>query len=177
MSEDTNKSEISEKPNKWRIFIRDALIGAAIIATIMYWQTKDMLQSDGSVKVAQQNLVSLQNEVLPLLNTDKTNLIYFFAPWCKICALSIDNLEYLDANKVNVVVVALDYASKQAVETFVEEHEVSATVLLGHDALKSEFKIQGYPSYYLVNEDQKITSRSFGYSTAAGLKLREVFGS
>jgi hypothetical protein len=53
---------------------------------------------------------------------------------------------------------------------------VSSTVLLGHDALKLEFQVQGYPSYYLLDESNTVISSSFGYSTAVGLKLREVFG-
>ena len=161
----------------WMKHMRDAVLAAVVISLIVYWQTKDMLDSSGSVVVAQQNLVSLNKEVLPLLDKNKTNLIYFFAPWCTICSLSIGNLEYLDANKVNVVVIALDYASVEEVSQFVTEHEVSSTVLLGHADLKSQFQIQGYPSYYLVDENQVITSRSIGYSTALGLKLREVFGS
>jgi thiol-disulfide isomerase/thioredoxin len=119
--------------------------------------------------------VSLDGEVLPLLAEGKPNLLYFFAPWCTVCALSIDNLEYLNPEKVNVVVIALDYSSEQAVRQFVDEHQVSATVLMGHEALKSQFQIQGYPSYYFVDEEQVVTSRAFGYSTALGLKLREVF--
>jgi thiol-disulfide isomerase/thioredoxin len=177
MTKNMSKQTPSKRgPRKYWVYLRDALIGIVIISAIMYWQSKDMLSADGSVHIAQQNLVSLNGEVLPLLAQDKANLVYFFAPWCSICALSIGNLSYLDPSKVNVVIVALDYSNKEAVETFVNEHKLNSQVLMGHDALKSQFQIQGYPSYYLVDENGIITSRSFGYSTAVGLKLREVFG-
>lgn len=163
------------KRAKWKIFARDLTFAVLVISGLMYWQTKDMLNSDGSVVVQQQNMITLDGEVVPLLAKDKTNILYFFAPWCRICALSIGNLSYLDPEKVNVVVIALDFGSKQEVQQFVEQHQVSANVLMGHEALKSQFQIQGYPSYYVVDDEQVIKSRVFGYSTAIGLKLRELF--
>lgn len=161
---------------KWFIWSRDLLLLAIIMISVMAWQSKDMLSTDGSVHIDQQNLVSLQGVVEPLLSDQKPNLIYFFAPWCQICALSIGNLEYLNTDKVNIVVVALDYGSKEEVLAFVNKHEVASTVLLGQNELKEQFAIQGYPSYYLVDKDYKVVSSSYGYSTALGLKLREVFG-
>lgn len=162
--------------NKWFIWFRDLSLLAIIMFAVMAWQSKDMLSADGSVRINQQNLVSLQGAVKPLLSDQKPNLIYFFAPWCQICALSIGNLDYLNTEKVNIVVVALDYASKEEVLEFVNKHEVASTVLLGQNELKEQFAIQGYPSYYLVSKDYKVISSSYGYSTALGLKLREVFG-
>lgn len=162
--------------NKWFVWTRDFLLLGLIMFAVMAWQSKDMLSTDGSVRINQQNLVSLQGAVSPLLSDQKPNLIYFFAPWCQICALSIGNLEYLNTDKVNIVVVALDYGSKEEVLEFVNKHEVASTVLLGQNQLKKQFAIQGYPSYYLVDKDFKVISSSYGYSTALGLKLREVFG-
>ena len=162
--------------NKWFVWSRDLLLLALIMIAVMAWQSKDMLSTDGSVRIKQQNLVSLQGEVKPFLSEQKTNLIYFFAPWCQICALSIGNLEYLNTEKVNIVVVALDYGSKEEVLEFVNKHGVTSTVLLGQNELKKQFAIQGYPSYYLIDKDHNVISSSYGYSTALGLKLREVFG-
>jgi len=161
---------------KWFKWVRDSLLFIVIIAGVMAWQSKDMLSTDGSVYINQQSLVSLHGKVTPLLSDDKLNLIYFFAPWCQICSLSIGNLDYLNTDKVNIVVVALDYGAKEEVLKFVQDHAVSSTVLLGQNELKTEFAIQGYPSYYVVDKDHKVLSSSYGYSTALGLKLREVFG-
>lgn len=169
-------SKIENKKSNWRVWLRDLIIVALLIGGISLWQSRNMLSSDGSVFIPQQNLVSLTGQVEPLLAEGKPNLIYFFAPWCKICSLSIGNLEYLNPDSVNVVVIALDYASREEVEAFVQEHELNIRVFLGHEALKQQFKIQGYPSYYLLNEEQKISSSVYGYSTAIGLKLREAFG-
>nr|WP_136252744.1 TlpA disulfide reductase family protein [Ningiella ruwaisensis] len=168
----------AHQKNKHRyvVWLRDAAIVLVIITAVIAWQTRDMLSSDGSVIIAQQNLVSLEGEVHPMLSTEQANLVYFFAPWCQICSLSIGNLAYLSPEKVNVVVIALDYSSIEAVEAFVNEHGVKAPVYLGNPELKSQFQIQGYPSYYMIDKDGKIQGRNFGYSTAIGLKLREAFG-
>ena len=167
---------VKSKPKKWLIWLRDFGIVAIIFFVISAWQTRNMLETDGSINIPTQNLVSLKGNVEPLWSQKQQNLIYFFAPWCQICALSIDNLQYLNDKKVNIVVVALDYQSLEEVQAFVDEHEVSVTVLMGTTALKQEFAIQGYPSYYLLDEKGTITSRAFGYSTALGLKMREAFG-
>jgi thiol-disulfide isomerase/thioredoxin len=164
------------RKSKWFSWVRDISLFALVFFAITTWQAKDMLSSDGSVTVAQQNLVTLTGEVSPMLDTEKTNLVYFFAPWCQICALSIDNLSYVDPDSVNVVVIALDYSSKEEVDDFVAKHGVTNTVFLGSNVLKQNFKIQGYPSYYLVDKNSTVTSSSYGYSTAVGLKLREAFG-
>lgn len=161
---------------KWLIWGRDIVIFAVIISAVMAWQSKDMLDDDGSISVENQVLPDLNGQSGNILTSDKPTLLYFFAPWCKVCALSIGNLDYIDSEKVNVVTIALDYENIKDVEAFVNNHEVKSKVLLGNTKLKNEFQVQGYPSYYLVNEENQIVSRSFGYSTAAGLKLREMFG-
>ncbi|MFC3120483.1 thioredoxin-like domain-containing protein [Agaribacter flavus] len=161
---------------RWAQWLRDIVLFVIIISAITAWQSRHMLDDDGSVKLENKLLPSIEGEFTPLLADDKPTLIYFFAPWCKICSLSIGNLAYLDTNKVNVVAVALDYNTNAEVQAFVDEHEVTSTVMLGNNILKNEFQIQGYPSYYLVDKNQQVVSRAFGYSTAVGLKLRETFG-
>ena len=71
--------------------------------------------------------------------------------------------------------MALDYSNVQEVQDFAIEHNISSQILLGHEALKQQFKIQGYPTYYIIDEQQKVLAKSYGYSTALGLKLRQIF--
>lgn len=167
----------NNKKSKLLSLSRDFFLVLVVFSLISYWQVRNMLASDGSVQIEQQLILSLNGEALPMLASDKPTLVYFFAPWCKICALSIGNLTYLNPNKVKIVVIALDYSTVNEVEIFTSKHEISASVFLGTDILKSEFNIQGYPSYYLIDSEHKVVSKSYGYSSALGLKLRELFGS
>lgn len=176
-SSKVKKLFISTVHHKYFNYVRDIIILAIVLIGVMAWQSKDMLSVDGNTIVKQRNLVTLNGKVSPLLSDTKPNLIYFFAPWCTICDFSIDNLSYLNSEKVNVVVVALDYKSIEEVSEFVQKNNVSAPIFLGDESMKEEFLIRGYPSYYMLNENNEVVSRSYGYSTAVGLKLREMFGS
>ncbi|WP_299075358.1 redoxin family protein [uncultured Paraglaciecola sp.] len=163
------------RPLKWRILLRDVVLICGVFFAIDAWQSRNLLALNSHVLVKQQRLVALDGETKPLLTPGKPTLIYFFAPWCTVCSLSIGNLEYLDPEKVNVVRVALDYADVQAVQSFADKHNITSQVLLGHAGLKQQFNIQGYPTYYILDGNHKVLAKSYGYSTALGLKLRQVF--
>lgn len=131
-----------------------------------------MLSSDGSVTVESSNLVTLDGRVQPLLKGEKRTLVYFFAPWCSVCAVSIGSIDGIESEELEVVAVALDYAAIEDVEQFVARHDVNASVLLGNNNLKRQFKIKGYPSYYLINEESEVVARSFGFNTSTGIKVK-----
>jgi len=44
-------------------------------------------------------------------------------------------------------------------------------VLLGTTETMKDFKIQAFPTYYVLDKEQKITKVSMGYSTEIGLRL------
>ena len=156
----------------WYIWLRDFVIGGAIIALILAWQSRDMLEQDGSITPGNQLLVNLEGHSEPLLSEDKPTLVYFFAPWCQVCHLSIGNLEYIENDNVKIVRVALDYESVEDVSAFAQRHDINSSILLGNQAIRDEFNVTAYPTYYLLDADQRIVGGSKGYSTAAGLKLR-----
>ena len=160
---------------KWYIWLRDVIVLCVFVFAVNAWQSRNMLDVDSNMLVEDQLLVGLDGQISALIKPDKPTLIYFFAPWCKICSLSIGNLEYLDSDKLNIVRVALDYSNIEEVEGFAEKHNISSQILLGHRELKQQFKIQGYLTYYILDAQQKVLAKSYGYSTALGLKLRQVF--
>ncbi len=151
------------------------IILCAIVFAVSIWQSRNMLDVESKISLDKQLLVGLDGQVSALIKSDKTSLIYFFAPWCKVCSLSIGNLEYLDPEKINIVRVVLDYSNVQEVQDFAIKHNISSQILLGHEGLKQQFKIQGYPTYYIMDDQQKVLAKSYGYSTALGLKLRQIF--
>ncbi len=106
----------------------------------------------------------------------KTTVLYFFAPWCQICHLSIGNLQalYEKNSNIAVIAIALDYSDKAEVLAFTEQHKLTFPVVLGAQQLKSAFKIKAYPSYYILDKDNTVIGRSLGYSTELGLYLRTL---
>ena len=107
---------------------------------------------------------------------DKPALVYFFAPWCKICGASADNLARLRRlraeSSLEILVVALDWQNIDEVRQYVERHEIDLPVLLGGKSIANDWKIYAFPTYYVLDSDRQIRRRDLGYSTQFGLWWR-----
>ena len=107
---------------------------------------------------------------------DRPALVYFFAPWCKICGASADNLARLrrlrDETSLEILAVALDWQSADEVRQYVERHGMELPVLLGGHNVTSDWKIYAFPTYYVLDSDRHIRRRDLGYSTQFGLWWR-----
>ncbi len=151
--------------------VRDILLFCGLIYLVSLWQERNLLDDDGSVLIENRSLPSIEGQVEPVLADNKRTLVYFFAPWCNVCAASIDNLDGLEDKDLKVVRIALDYSSVEEVEKFVTDNKVVGTVLLGTQTMVREFNVMGYPTYYLLDEQHRVVANAFGYSTEVGLKL------
>ena len=136
----------------------------------------DMLSASADVTPAPQTLKTLKNNVITLHAEGKKTIVYFFAPWCQICNMSIDNLQniYQKNPQINVVAVALDFVDDDEVLAFTSKHQLTFPVAFGNERVKADFKVQGYPSYYVLDGQNTVVARSLGYSTEIGLYLRTL---
>ena len=128
-------------------------------------------------KISQQHVLpGYHGGEVNLTNTDKTTVIYFFAPWCQVCHYSIDNLQshYINNSDINVIAVALDYIDKKEVGDFVAQHQLTFPIAMGNETIKSAYNIFAYPSYYVINSKNEVVAKSVGYSTELGLYLRTL---
>jgi peroxiredoxin len=140
------------------------------------FQSRNMLDADGEAAPPLRG-VTLDGEVYGLAGVSgRPALIYFFAPWCKICAASADNLVRLrrwrDEEDLEIVAVALDWQTSEEVREYVERHELNVKVVLGSREVTRDWQIQAYPSYYVLDERHRVLRRDIGYSTQLGLWLR-----
>ena len=119
---------------------------------------------------------TLLGETVSLNAQGKTTILYFFAPWCQVCHVSIGNLQSLfEKNEdIDVVAIAMDYTSSQEVINFTSKHNLTFPVALGTQAVKQAFEVSGYPSYYVLNSENMIIGKSMGYSSELGLYLRSL---
>jgi len=103
-------------------------------------------------------------------------LVYFFAPWCRICAASAGNLNRLrrwrDEPELEMIAVALDWSSVEEVSAYVERHELDVTVLLADANVARDWQIYAFPSYYVLDSAHRVVRRDIGYSSQLGLLWR-----
>lgn len=147
-------------------------VDVAVIVTafivIHAWNTRDLR----SGRAPDLQLPVLDASVIT--ETTGAGVVYFFAPWCSYCKHSIDNLESLvSEGRISWArAVALDYASLDAVREFIDETGFRQAVLLGNRDVSRQWGIRAFPTYFVIDSEGRIASRSVGYSTKAGLWLR-----
>ena len=147
-----------------------------IFQTISFFRETSMLSTSTTVSDSVIELPTLMGESVKVHSAGKTTIVYFFAPWCQICHASIGNLQnlYEKNEQLDVIAVAMDYTSVIEVSKFTQQHQLTFPIALGNEAIKKQFKITGYPSYYIIDEQNTITGRSIGYSSELGLYLRSL---
>jgi hypothetical protein len=77
-----------------------------------------------------------------------------------------------DASELEILVVALDWESREQILQYATEHELNMPVLLGDPEIWSNWKVQGFPTYYVLDREHRVVRRDFGYSTQFGLWWR-----
>lgn len=165
----------------WLTLAAEIAFAVLIFMAVSYWQERNMLDSKSDIPVLSAVALDGKTYQIPTISSKagKKTLLYFFAPWCNICHLSIGNLNILrgqiDESELDIIIVALDWQSKEEIESFIEEHELNFPVLLGTAQWQEQYKIQGFPSYYVVDQEGKVLSHSMGYSSSIGMLRRTLF--
>ena len=165
--------------SKFTSWFLQAIFFVIFFLSISWWQTKDMLAKNTQLSQTQLILPTLEGELMTydLSNNNKKTLLYFVAPWCGICHLAIDNLEAIYQSKskeLAIFIIALGWDSKESVDEFIEQHELTIPVLLGSHETQQRFKVTAFPSYYLISKNGSVLSKDSGYSTELGLRARQA---
>jgi thiol-disulfide isomerase/thioredoxin len=143
--------------------------------SIHSWQTRD-LPIGGKMLPLPQATLSSRPATTPVPE-EGSGVIYFFAPWCHYCRHSIGNLDDMvrSGSIAWARTVALDYRDRSEVQAFVDQTGLTLPVLLGDDTTARDWRINGFPTYFVIAPDGSIRSRSVGYSTALGMWWRTRF--
>lgn len=146
-----------------------------IFWSISIWQTKDLL-SQGALAPPFE-LITLDGQVRRLHDTHtELTLLYFFAPWCPICHLSIGNLEKLHqinrSQKLSIFLIVLNWNNLEEIKHFIVKHHLTLPLLLGTPELAQAYHIKGFPTYYILDNKYKIIDKSIGYTTELGLRWK-----
>ena len=164
------------KLRKLRSVLLNAGLFVGVFLVVSTFQSRNMLATDGQTAPGLTGL-TLSGEPYALEDASaRPALVYFFAPWCKICAASADNLVRLrrwrDEEDIEIVAVALDWGLAREVRDYVERHELNVTVVLGDAKVARDWQVQAFPSYYVLDREHRIVRRDIGYTSQLGLWLR-----
>jgi len=163
---------------RWKRFALEALVFIVIVAGIQAWRARDLLPADERTAVPAFELTDLEGRTWR--STDlagKPAVIYFFAPWCGVCAASSPQLRWFHrwrGDDVQVILIGLDYGSPSEVREYTRKHSLAMPVLLGTPDTGAAFRIRGYPTYYVIDAQGRIARRDVGLSTVAGLWVRTL---
>ncbi len=162
--------------SKYWSFALNAGLILVVFLVVSAFQMRHMLDTDGQAAPVLTG-VTITGEPYDLANaSEKPALVYFFAPWCRICAASADNLNRLrrwrDEDELEIVAVALDWDFAHEVEEYIERHRLDVPVVLGNATVRRQWQVQAYPSYYVLDSKHKVVRRDIGYSTQFGLWWR-----
>ena len=150
----------------------DILLLIGVMVAIHAWQTRDLPVSEPAPA---RPLFTLDGESLELpVEEGQVGVVYFFAPWCHVCRASMGNLDELlaDGQVAWASAIALDYENTAQVQQFVDDLGIAMPVFLGAGPEIVNWKIRGYPTYFVIDANGRIDSSSVGYSTGLGLRFR-----
>jgi len=170
---------IEKTDSRWRKVSRLVLNVGLMIAVFLAasaFQSRNMLDTDRQMSPDLQ-AVTLSGSAFDLGAADaRPTLVYFFAPWCHYCAFSSDNLVRLrrlrDESDLRIITVALDWQSVAEVREYAEKHELNIPVLLGDTSVSRDWKVYGFPTYYVLDGKHRVVRRDIGYTTQLGLLWR-----
>ena len=156
----------------WLSLAFDAILIAAVFYAVHSWQTRELPIDEPAPETV---LALLDGSgIRSAVTTGEVGIVYFFAPWCFYCRTSIGNLDDLVADgKVSwATTIALDYTNAGEVQEFIDKTGVTLPVLMGNPGTAAEWSVRAFPTYYVIDAEGRISSRSVGYSTGFGMLIR-----
>ena len=161
----------------WKRWLLNGVLILAIFLAVTAWRGRDSVSEQTPAPSFRLPALSGPPVALEDLRGRRV-LLYFFAPWCKVCDLSISNLNWVrklrGEESVSIFAVALSYTELQSVEAFLERNALDVPVLLGTPELLNSYRIRAFPTVYALNESGNIDGSTVGYATTLGLWWRTL---
>ena len=161
----------------WKRWIINGVIVIAIFLTVSTWQSRNLISLKRQAPTFQLPTITGLNVNLYDFRGQRV-LLYFFAPWCKICDLSVSNLNWmrtiLGEDSIAILAIALSYNDLQSIKSFIERNDIKVPVLIGTPQIVNSYRINAFPTIYVVNENGEIYSSTVGYTSILSLLLRTL---
>lgn len=163
---------------RWKRLTLEALLVIVIVAGIQAWRARDLLPADERTLAPAFELADLAGRSWS--NADlagRPAVLYFFAPWCAVCAASSPQLRWFHrwrGDDVQVLLIGLDYSSPAQLHDYARRHSLTMPVLAGTPSTAADYRIRGYPTYYVIDAQGRIARRDVGLTTIVGLWFRTL---
>jgi peroxiredoxin len=154
-------------------------IGIFIITTLRLWAVFPQLGNPSQIGPHEGalapdfNLLSVNGEQVRLSELrGRTILINFWATWCGPCIIEMPVIETrFQKYTPELVVLAVNFDEPmEDVKAFVDELGLTFTVLLDPGAeIQKKYRIRGYPTTFIVDEEGIIQVQNIGVMTEGQL--------
>ncbi len=146
------------------------------IMAISAYQARNLLANDQQAAPSlRSNTMQEEDFELARLRGQPV-LIYFFAPWCPYCSASVDNVVRLrrlrSEDELAIVAVALEWQDRDQIRDYASEHDMNMPVVMGTGEQAINWKVHGFPTYYVLDSEHRVVHRDIGYATQLGLFWR-----
>lgn len=160
--------EILFKVARALVYLTSIFIFAAAVNWYQSPTTKNI------APLSQLDLASLAGEKMQVaLNTSQKTVVYFFAPWCTVCKVSMDALNFFsDSKRVQAIAVGLDYDNFEELKPY--QTKVNVPVYAGNPELQRRFMVDRYPTVYILNADGSVAHVMVGYTSRFGMWIRTL---
>lgn len=96
----------------------------------------------------------------------KIVLLDFWAVWCPPCLKAIPVLgrlhRDLGGEDFHVLGIAVYSGTREDVSGFVQEHHIEYPMVVGDDDIVEDFRVIGYPTYFLIDPDGNVYKKYVG---------------
>lgn len=162
------------RARRWVRWAMDIAIVVVIIGLISAFQTRHLLGDDDPLPPAELEALDGSTISLDELDTRRT-VIYFWATWCGACDLqsgAISSLHERAGDDLTVISVVLQYGDRSEVADHVKNEDIDYPVYLGTPGLAQRFRVESYPTIYIIDDELRIRHGLVGYTTGIGLRAR-----
>lgn len=166
--------EGEERGARWRGWLKEIGIVLVLFVAISAWQTRGHVGSGEMAPAFSHGTLAGERVSLESLGGKPTALV-FWAPWCGVCkqeAGTISEVREAVGEGANVVSMALSYESQLDVEAFVDEWGVDYPVILGSERTRQAYKVEAFPTIYVLDANGRVRHTTVGYTPGFGLRAR-----
>lgn len=184
--EDGSSPAPVSRSRTWWLRIRSLLIDVLIVVGVVYavqlWRSQSMVPGGSDAPAMQLLQLGTNGEPDQPFDLDdfagRPVMVHFWATWCGVCEAEIGMVsathEALQGQNAALITVVDDSDSENiaALRSYMQEHNIEWTVLLGDRETLNAWRIELFPTDYFITPQGTVDSVHTGFSTSWGMRWR-----